>query len=165
MFRAYLYPIIRRFTVCIQQLVRVVSFSCLSVGQPAQQSTKKHNTYQLLYIYRMPPDDVLKMYPKRVEVDWRNKLRINIAWSWFLLHRYMEMHGQQNIKCTDNIGIMIHLSASQCLLSLYVAVFCSLPTSLANENSRVIDHLKRRSCAVLQRSRFLLRVVKHRDWL
>jgi len=62
------------------------------------------------------------------------------------------------------IGITIQLSACQCLLSLYVAVFCSLPTSLATENSRVIDHLKRRSCAVLQRSRFLLRVVKQRDW-
>jgi len=33
-----------------------------------------------------------------VEVDWQNKLRINSASSWFLLHRYIEMHSQQNIK-------------------------------------------------------------------
>ena len=63
-----------------------------------RQSTKKHNTYQLLYIYSTPPDDGLQIYPKHVEVDWRNKLRINSASSWFLLHRCIEMHGQQNIK-------------------------------------------------------------------
>jgi hypothetical protein len=52
-----------------------------------RQSTKKHNTYQLLYINSIPPDDGLQICPKHVEVDWRNKLRINSASSWFLLHR------------------------------------------------------------------------------
>jgi len=47
---------------------------------------KNHNTYQLLYIYSVPPDDGLQICPKHVEVDWRNKLRINNASSWFLLH-------------------------------------------------------------------------------
>ena len=76
----------------IQQLVRVVLFSRLSVGRLAnRQSTKKHNTYQLLYIYSIPPYDGLKICPKPVEVDCRNKLRTNSASSWFLLHRYIEM--------------------------------------------------------------------------
>jgi hypothetical protein len=65
-----------------------------------RQSTKKHNTYQLLYTHSVPPDDGLQICPKHVEVDWRNKLRVNSASSWFLLHRYIEMHGQQNIKCS-----------------------------------------------------------------
>jgi hypothetical protein len=36
-----------------------------------RQSTKTHNTYQLLYsyIYSIPPDDGLQIYPKHVEVD------------------------------------------------------------------------------------------------
>jgi hypothetical protein len=62
-----------------------------------QQSTKKHNTYQL-YIYSIPPGGELQICPKHVEVDWRNNLRIKSATSWFLLHRRIEMHGQQNIK-------------------------------------------------------------------
>jgi hypothetical protein len=45
----------------------------------------------------IPPDDGLRMYPKHVEVDLQNKLRINSASGCFLLHRYIEMHGQQNI--------------------------------------------------------------------
>ena len=49
-----------------------------------------YNMYQLLYIYSIPPDDGLKICPKHVEVDWRNKLRINIASSWFSLHRYLQ---------------------------------------------------------------------------
>jgi len=53
-----------------QQLVAVVLFSCLSVGQSAnRQATKKHNTYQLLYTYSVPPDDGLQICPKHVEVD------------------------------------------------------------------------------------------------
>ena len=56
------------------------------------QSTKKHNTSKLLYIYiyiyiySILPDDGLQIRPKHVEVDWRNKLRINSASSWFSLH-------------------------------------------------------------------------------
>jgi hypothetical protein len=33
-------------------------------------------------------DDALQICPKHVEVDWRNKLRANSAWSWFSLHTY-----------------------------------------------------------------------------
>ena len=69
------------YTVYTKQLVRVVLFSC------NRQLTKKHNTYQLLYIYNIPPDDGLQICPKHVEVDWRNKLRINSVSSWFSLHR------------------------------------------------------------------------------
>jgi len=63
-----------------------------------RQSTEQHNTYHSLYIYSVPPDDGLQMCPKHVEVDWRNKLRINNASSWFVLHRNIEMHDQQNTK-------------------------------------------------------------------
>ena len=59
------------------------SVDCLLAGQ---QSTEQHNTYQLLYIYSIPPDDGLQICPKHVEVDWRNKLRINSASSWLPLH-------------------------------------------------------------------------------
>ena len=65
--------------------------------QPGQQSTKKHNTYQL-YIYSTPPDDGLQICPKHVEVDWRDKARKNSASSWFSLHGYTEMQGHQNVK-------------------------------------------------------------------
>jgi len=52
-------------------------YNNLSVGRfgmehpnPAnKQSTKKHNTYQLLYIYSIPPDDELQICPKHVEVN------------------------------------------------------------------------------------------------
>jgi len=63
-----------------------------------RQSTEKYNTYQMLYIYSTPPGDGLQICPKHVEVFWRNKLRINSAASWSLLHRCIEMHGQQNKK-------------------------------------------------------------------
>jgi len=33
-----------------------------------KHSTEKQNTYQLLYIYSIPPDDGLQIRPKRVEV-------------------------------------------------------------------------------------------------
>jgi hypothetical protein len=46
-----------------------------------------YNTYQLLYIWSIPPDDGLQIWPKHVDVDCRNKLRINSPSSWFLLHR------------------------------------------------------------------------------
>jgi hypothetical protein len=35
----------------------------------------------------MPPDDGLQTCPTHVETDRRNKLRINSASIWFLLHR------------------------------------------------------------------------------
>ena len=87
------------YYIYIQQLVCIVLFSWLSiVWVGMEQSTKKHSTYQLLYIYSIPPDDGLQICPKHVEVDWWNKLRINSVSSWFSLHGCIEMHGQQNIK-------------------------------------------------------------------
>jgi len=57
--------------------------SWLSVARPAnRQSTKKHSTYQLLYIYSIPPDDGLQICPNHEEIEWRNKLTINGASSW-----------------------------------------------------------------------------------
>jgi len=47
-----------------------------------------HNTYKLLYIYSIPLDDGLQICPKHVEVDWRNKLAINSASSWFSLNEF-----------------------------------------------------------------------------
>ena len=82
-------------------------------GRPANRlSTKKRNTYQLLYTYSIPPDDGLQTCRKHVEVDLRNKPRINSASSWFSLHRSMEMHGQQSIKsplhCNDQHKCEFH---------------------------------------------------------
>ena len=34
-----------------------------------RQSTEEHNTYQLLYIYSIPPEDGLQICPKHVKVD------------------------------------------------------------------------------------------------
>ena len=44
--------------------------------------------------YSMPPDDGLQICPKHVEVERRNKLRINSASSRFSLH--------SSIECYDN---------------------------------------------------------------
>ena len=80
----------------------------LTVCWPAVnwQSTVKHNTYQLLYIQSIPPDDGLQICLKHVEVDWSKKLRINAASSWFLLHRYVEIHYKQNIKLLFSLVIL-----------------------------------------------------------
>jgi hypothetical protein len=40
-------------------------------------------------VINIPPDDGLQISPKHVEVDWRNKLRINNASSWFWLHIFV----------------------------------------------------------------------------
>jgi len=48
-----------------QQWVHIVLFSWPANGH----STKKHNTYELLYIYSIPPDDWLKICTKQVDVD------------------------------------------------------------------------------------------------
>ena len=42
------------------------------------QSTVQHDTFQLLYIYGIPPADGLQICQKHVHVDWRNKLRLNL---------------------------------------------------------------------------------------
>jgi hypothetical protein len=76
-------------------------------SQTGQQTVNwKHNTYQL-YIYSILPYDGLQICPKYVEADWRNKLRINCASSWFLLQRYIEMHGQWNIKVDTCLSLLL----------------------------------------------------------
>ena len=107
------------------QLVSVVLFSWLYVDRPANlQPTEKHNTYELLYIYSIPPDDGLQICPKHVEADWRNKLRINGTSSWFLLHRYIEMHGQQTIKfnSVSLIPNFLHVQANCEIWGSYIGV-------------------------------------------
>jgi len=69
---------------CIYTTIGTCCAFQLTVFWPANiQSSKKHNTS----ICSIPPDDGLQICPKHVEVDWWNKLRINCASSWFLLHR------------------------------------------------------------------------------
>jgi hypothetical protein len=77
---------------CINTTIGTYYAFQLTVCWPAawptsRQLTEKHNTYQLLYLYNIPPDDGLQICRKHVEVDWRNKLRITNASGWFLLHR------------------------------------------------------------------------------
>ena len=46
------------------------SYYDIKTDRPAnRQSTKEHNTYQLLYMYSISPDDGLQICPKQVEVD------------------------------------------------------------------------------------------------
>jgi hypothetical protein len=82
-----------QYVYCIytQQLLCFVLFSWLLANI---QSTEKHNTYHYLYtyIYSIPLDDGQQIYLKHVEVDWRNKLRINNASSWFSLHGQIFSH-------------------------------------------------------------------------
>ena len=81
-------------TCCTVQLA-----VCWPAGRPTnRQPTEQYNTYHLLYIYSIPPDDGLQICPKHVQVDWRNKLRINSASSWFSLHGCIEMQGQKKIE-------------------------------------------------------------------
>jgi len=78
---------------------------CFSVDCLPTDSQLKGTTRTNFCIYTgIPPDDGLQICPKHVEVDWPNKLRINSASSWFSLHRYIEMHGQQNIKFGKKIS-------------------------------------------------------------
>ena len=65
-------------------------FSWLSVPSQSCQQTfnwePQHVTivvYIYIYIYSIPPDDGLQTYPKHIEIDWGNKLRINSASCWF----------------------------------------------------------------------------------
>ena len=110
MFRTVPLSIVRSFPLYTQQWYMSYRFADslwagafapahkLLACRPAnRQSTGKQNTYQLLYIYSITPDDELQICPKHVEVDWRNNLRINIASSWFLLHRsyHSSVHTKQ----------------------------------------------------------------------
>jgi hypothetical protein len=58
--------------------------SGIFVANPANRQSNK-----LLYIYSIPPGDGLQICPERVEVDRRNKLKINSASSRLSLHGYI----------------------------------------------------------------------------
>jgi len=45
------------------------TFILSSIQTRPTESTEKHNTYKLLYIYSIRPDDGLQISPKHVEVD------------------------------------------------------------------------------------------------
>jgi hypothetical protein len=84
---------------CIYTAIGMCCALQLTVCWPGTDSQLKSTTHtNILYIYSIPPDDWLQICPKHVEVDRWNKLRISSALSWFLLHRYIKMDGQQNIK-------------------------------------------------------------------
>jgi len=55
---------------CIYTTIGTCCAFQLTVCSPANgQSTEKHNTYQLLYIYSTPLNDGLQICPKHVEVE------------------------------------------------------------------------------------------------
>ena len=55
---------------CIYTTIGTCCAFQLTVCWPAnRQSTEKHNMYQLLYIYSIPPHDGLQIFQKHVEVD------------------------------------------------------------------------------------------------
>jgi hypothetical protein len=60
--------------------------------------------WYVLYICIIPPDDELQICPKHVEVDGRNKLRINSVSSWFSLHGY-----NKEVLHSKNIYTHVHL--------------------------------------------------------
>ena len=73
------------------------SVDCLLAGRTTDSQLKSTTRTNLLYIYHsIAPDDGLQTCPKNVDVEWRNKLRINSALGWFSLHGCIEMHSQQN---------------------------------------------------------------------
>jgi len=75
----------------------------------------------------------LQMCPKHVEVDWRNKLRINSASRWFFLHR-----GTQII-CGNKMPTRCNrcfYCRSYCLLNMFPAPLC--PSSGAQEYYAVV---------------------------
>jgi len=58
-----------RVGTCCAFLLTVCWSGWVGMETANRQSTKKHNTYQLLYIYSILPYDGLQIYPEYVEVD------------------------------------------------------------------------------------------------
>ena len=97
-------------------------------NRQSTESTTRTNRCIYIYIYSIPPYDGLQICPKHVEVGWRNKLRINSASSWLLLHRCIEMHGQQNIKFriplfTDTAFVLLLYIKVAILLFLFLPYY------------------------------------------
>jgi hypothetical protein len=89
--------------VCTYSVINLRCLTSLVSNNPCNENqldkakgTTRTNCH--IYIYSLPTDDGLQICPKHVEVDWRNKLRINNASNWFSLKGCIEMHGQQNIE-------------------------------------------------------------------
>jgi len=59
-------------TICPQFIPSIslcLTVDCLLAKPANRQLTERHNTYQLLYIYSIPSDDGLQIFPKHIEVD------------------------------------------------------------------------------------------------
>jgi hypothetical protein len=60
---------------CVMGCIVICVFCCYQYAfigcclMTNRQPTEKQNRYQLLCIYSIPPDDVLQICPKRVEVE------------------------------------------------------------------------------------------------
>ena len=64
----------------------MLSVDCLLAG--SRWNSVPSWPISVVAYYSIPPDDVLQLCPKHVQVDWWNKLRINSASSLFLLHKW-----------------------------------------------------------------------------
>jgi hypothetical protein len=56
---------------------------CFELTRPADSQLKRTRSICCIYIL-LPPDDGKLGSPKYVELKWLNKLKINIASSWFI---------------------------------------------------------------------------------
>jgi len=75
----YVYIYTHTHTHTYLQLVRVVLFKltiCCTSSVGTQFHPSSDNSTMMGY----------KIFPKHVEIDWRNELRVNSASSWFSLH-------------------------------------------------------------------------------
>jgi len=59
-----------------------------------------YNNWDVLYIYSIPPDDGLQICSKHVEIDWRNKQRINKFYDRMTVHRNRFLVNKTN-RCTE----------------------------------------------------------------
>jgi hypothetical protein len=107
----------------------------------AHHQEEKHSTYQLLYLYIIPPAYVLQICPKHVEIDWRNKLRINSASSWFLLHRCIEVHCQQNIQLTKQYVLGLQFSLPVFEPRIFKARRITIITLLYSINNKIVNFI------------------------
>jgi len=112
MFRAGLLIIMSRFysVYSVFGIVYVMRLCWLAVGRssiPIQPTSSelKSMTYTNCCIYTVvPPDDEQYACSKHVEANYWNKFTEKNAPCWFLLYRYITMHGQQNNKFMKKLG-------------------------------------------------------------
>jgi len=70
-----------------------------------------YKKYQLLYIYSIPPDDGLQICPKHVEVDLRNKLRINKCYICSSVRRNSRLKESNKMKLYAGIYLLLNCSS------------------------------------------------------